>query len=141
MMKMMKVIILMMNTKIGKKHHKTHYSNMNHKNNSTKTDWEQKRGLEREKMRKERERSDWIFERAKHRKDIRYEETRGDWYFDRKHQRNIESDNTKSKQKGEKLQKDVNKKSKLREETENKFKEKVQTREKHFKEQFKNYNG
>merc|ERR1719403_266836 len=77
---------------------------MNHKNNSTKTDWEQKRSLEREKMRKERERSDWIFERAKHRKDIRYEETRGDWYFDRKHQRNIESDNTKSKQKGEKLQ-------------------------------------
>ena len=36
---------------------------MNHKNNSTKTDWEQKRSLEREKMRKERERSDWIFER------------------------------------------------------------------------------
>merc|ERR1712198_299713 len=57
-----------------KKHHKTHYSNMNHNNNSTKTDWEQKRSLEREKMRKERERSDWIFERAKHRKDIRYEE-------------------------------------------------------------------
>jgi len=26
-----------------KKHHKTHYSNMNHKNNSTKTDWEQKK--------------------------------------------------------------------------------------------------
>jgi len=124
-----------------KKHHKTHYSNMNHKNNSTKTDWEQKRSLEREKMRKERERSDWIFERAKHRKDIRYEETRGDWYFDRKHQRNIESDNTKSKQKGEKLQKDVNKKSKLRGETENKFKEKVQIRERHFKEQFKNNNG
>jgi len=124
-----------------KKHHKTHYSNMNHKNNSTKTDWEQKRSLEREKMRKERERSDWIFERAKHRKDIRYEETRGDWYFDRKHQRNIESDNTKSKQKGEKLQKDINKKSKLRGETENKFKEKVQIRERHFKEQFKNNNG
>ena len=79
--------------------------------------------------------------RAKHRKDIRYEETRGDWYFDRKHQRNIESDNTKSKQKGEKLQKDVNKKSKLRGETENKFKEKVHIRERHFKEQFKNNNG
>merc|ERR1719461_818889 len=124
-----------------KKHHKTHYSNMNHNNNSTKTDWEQKRSLEREKMRKERERSDWIFERAKHRKDIRYEETRGDWYFDRKHQRNIESDNKKSKQKGEKLQKDINKKSKLRGETENKFKEKVQIRERHFKEQFKNNNG
>merc|ERR1712221_23295 len=38
-----------------KKHHKTHYSNMNHNNNSTKTDWEQKRSLEREKMRKERD--------------------------------------------------------------------------------------
>merc|ERR1711973_302418 len=100
-----------------------------------------KRSLEREKMRKERERSDWIFERAKHRKDIRYEETRGDWYFDRKHQRNIESVNTKSKQKGEKLQKDIDKKSKLRGETENKFKEKVQIRERHFKEQFKNNNG
>merc|ERR1712228_1095696 len=63
------------------------YSNTHHKNNSTKADWEQKRGLEREKMRKEKERSDWIFERAKHRKDIRYEETRGDWYFERKHER------------------------------------------------------
>jgi len=121
-----------------KKHHRKQYSNTNHKNNSTKADWEQKRGLEREKMRKEKERSDWIFERAKHRKDIRYEETRGDWYFDRKHQRNVENDITKSKEKGEKLRKTKNEKTKLRGETENKFNEKVQYRERHFKEHFKN---
>merc|ERR1712183_384087 len=54
--------------------------------NNSDSSWYQKRGKEREILRKEnsKDQDHWTFQRAKHRKDVRYEETRGDWYFQRK---------------------------------------------------------